>query len=93
MALCPGLPRRAGTRKVKPIWILQKQESVWQCHLLGHMQVCTRQITMPAPPPLKIVTDQMPFVPPNQQHQSTEGSSNVINIIIFLPWVAYDPKG
>ena len=28
MALFPGLPRWAGTRKVKPIWILQKQETV-----------------------------------------------------------------
>jgi len=27
-ALCPGLPRWAGTRKVKPIWILLKQETV-----------------------------------------------------------------
>ena len=27
-ALRPGLPRRAGTRKVKPIWILLKQEAV-----------------------------------------------------------------
>jgi len=27
-ALCPGLPGRAGTRKVKPIWILRKQETV-----------------------------------------------------------------
>ena len=26
-ALCPGLPRTAGTRKVKPIWILLKQET------------------------------------------------------------------
>jgi len=26
--LCPGLPRWAGTRKVKPIWILLKQETV-----------------------------------------------------------------
>ena len=36
-ALCPGLPRRAGTRKVKPIWILLEQEIVsgsgisWAC--------------------------------------------------------------
>jgi len=38
----PGLPRWAGTRKVKPIWILLKQEtSEWQWHQLGHMQVCT----------------------------------------------------
>jgi len=28
MALCPGLPGWAGTRKVKPIWILLKQETV-----------------------------------------------------------------
>jgi len=27
-ALCPGLPGSAGTRKVKPIWILLKQETV-----------------------------------------------------------------
>ena len=27
-ALCPGLPRWAATRKVKPIWILLKQETV-----------------------------------------------------------------
>jgi len=27
-ALCPGLPGRAGTRKVEPIWILLKQERV-----------------------------------------------------------------
>ena len=28
MALFPGLPGWAGTRKVKPIWILVKQETV-----------------------------------------------------------------
>ena len=27
-ALCPGLPRWAGTRKVKPMWILLKQQTV-----------------------------------------------------------------
>jgi len=33
----------AGTRKVKPIWILLKQEtdSEWQWHQQGYMQVCT----------------------------------------------------
>jgi len=29
------------TRKVKPIWILQKQKRGWQWHQLGHMQVYT----------------------------------------------------
>ena len=46
-ALFPGLPGCAGTRKVKPIWILLKQETVsgsgisWAPH--------SRQITTPAP--------------------------------------------
>ena len=51
-ALFPGLPRWAGTRKVKPIWILLKQETVsgsgisWNiCKSAPH----SRQITTPAP--------------------------------------------
>ena len=28
MAICPGLPGWAGTKKVKPIWILLKQETM-----------------------------------------------------------------
>ena len=51
-ALCPGLPRWAGTRKVKPIWILLKQETVsgsgfsWAiCKSAPH----SRQTTMPPP--------------------------------------------
>jgi len=51
-ALFPGLPRWAGTRKVKPIWILLKQETVsgsgisWDiCKSAPH----SRQITTPAP--------------------------------------------
>ena len=39
MALFPGLPGWAGTRKVKPIWILLEQETVGGSG---------RQITMPA---------------------------------------------
>ena len=51
-ALCPGLPRWAGTRKVKPIWILLEQETVrgsgisWAICKSTHR---SRQITMPAP--------------------------------------------
>ena len=52
MALCPGLPRWAGTRQVKPIWILLEQEIVsgngisWAiCKSAPH----SRQITTPAP--------------------------------------------
>jgi len=52
MSLCSGLPRWAGTRKVKPIWILVKQETVsgsgisWAICKSAHR---LRQITTPAP--------------------------------------------
>jgi len=51
-ALCPGLPRWAGTRKVKPIWILLKQEAVSGSGIswaICKSAPCSRQITMPAP--------------------------------------------
>jgi len=43
MALCPGLPASAGTRKVKPIYLdfTEARGSEWQWHQLGCMQVCT----------------------------------------------------
>ena len=52
MALCPGLPGWAGTRKIKPIWILLKQESVSGRGI--SWAICksaprSRQITTPAP--------------------------------------------
>ena len=52
MAPCPGPPRRAGTRKVKPMWILLKQETVSGSGI--SWAICmsaprSRQITMPAP--------------------------------------------
>jgi len=67
-ALSPGLPRWASTRKVKPIWILLKQETVWQWHQLGRMQVCTLLQTdnHTNTPPLSFFTGQVPFLPPNQ---------------------------
>ena len=51
-ALCTGLPGRAGTRKVKPIWILLKQETVSGSGI--SWAICksatrSRQITTPAP--------------------------------------------
>jgi len=58
-ALFQGLPRWAGTRKVKPLWILLKQETVsgsgisWaMCKSAPH----SRQITMPAPHWIKYCT-------------------------------------
>ena len=40
-ALCTGLPGWVGTRKVKPIWILLKQETVSGSGISCHVQVCT----------------------------------------------------
>jgi len=50
-ALCPGLPGRAGTGKIKPIWILLKQEVVSGSGI--SWAICksaprSRQITVPA---------------------------------------------
>jgi len=58
----------------------EARDSEWQWH---HMQVCTLLWTdnHASAPPLSFFTDEMPFLPPNQQHQSTEGtnSQNDIN--------------
>jgi len=53
----------------------EARDSEWQWHQLGHMQVCTLLQTNnhTSTPPLKIFTGRMPFLPPNQQRQSTEG--------------------
>ena len=51
-ALCPGLPRWASTRKVKPIWTLLKQETVRGSGISWAICKCaprTKQITTPAP--------------------------------------------
>jgi len=48
--------------------------SEWQWHQLGHMQVCTSlQTDNHASTPPLFFTGRMPFLPPNQQRQSTEG--------------------
>ena len=75
-ALCPGLPGWAGTRKVKPIWILLKQETVSGSGIrwaICKSAPCSRQTTTPAPHH-SVFKGWMPTLPPNQQRQSTEGS-------------------
>jgi len=53
------------------------RDSKWQWHQLGHMQVCTSLQTdnHASTPPLMFFTGRMPFLPPNQHRQSTEGTS------------------
>ena len=75
----PGLPRWASTRKVKPIWILLKQDTMSGSGI--SWAICksaprSRQITTPVPHH-SVFTGRMPFLPPNQQRQSTEGTIQV----------------
>jgi len=53
----------------------EARDSEWQWHQLRHMQVCTSLQTdnHASTPPLSFFTGRMPFLPPNQQHQSTTG--------------------
>jgi len=53
----------------------EARDSEWQWHQLGHMQVCISHQTdsHASTPPLKFFAGRMPFLPPNQQRQSTEG--------------------
>ena len=66
-ALCRGLPRLAGTRKVKTIWILLKQETV---SASGHMQVCTSLQTdnHATTPPLSFFTGLPAAQPTASKH-------------------------
>jgi len=52
----------------------EARDSEWRWHQLGHMQVCTLlQTDNHATPHNSVFTGRMPFLPPNQQLQSTEG--------------------
>ena len=80
-AVCPGLPRWAGTRKVKPIWILLKQATVSGSGIswaICKSAPCSRQTTTPAPHH-SVFTGRMPFLSPNQPCESTEGNSTSHN--------------
>jgi len=67
----------------------EARDSKWQWHQLGHMQVCTSlQKTMPAPHRSVFFTGRMPFLPPNQQHQITEGNDTKLvrkNVVFAEP--------
>ena len=53
----------------------EARDSEWQWHQLDNMQVCTLVQTdnHASISPLKFFTGRMPFLPPNQQCQRTEG--------------------
>jgi len=51
----------------------EARDSEWQWNQLGHMQVCISLQTdnYSSTPPLSFFTGRMPFLPSNQQRQST----------------------
>jgi len=75
----------------------EARDSEWQWYQLGHMQVCTSLQTdnHASTPPLSFFTGRMPFLPPNQRRQSTEGnnntSQNLSSLYQGLNWE--DPTG
>jgi len=78
-ALFPGQPRCTGTRKVKPICFILKQETVSGSGI--SWAICksaprSRQTTTQAPHH-SVFTGRMPFLPPNRQCQSTEGKCSL----------------
>jgi len=59
--------------------------SEWQWHQLGDMQVCISLQTdnHASTSLLKFFTGRMPFLPPNQQCQSTEGILQYAHKLLF----------
>ena len=57
----------------------EARDSEWQWHQLAICKSASRsrQITMPVLHHSKFFTGRMPFLPPNQQRQSTEGNSGI----------------
>jgi len=84
---CLGFPGWPGTRTAKPVWILLKQETVsgsgisWaickSLHLAPDKQPCQHPTT-------QFFAGQIPFLPPNQQCQSTEGTRHWNNWLYYI---------
>jgi len=81
-ALCPGLPGWAGTRKVKPILILLKQETMSGSGI--SWAICksasrSRQITMPAPHHSVFLRAGCPSCRPTNSVKALKGCSRPVN--------------
>jgi len=70
-----GATRVSRYQKGNNLNFTEARDSEWHWHQLGHIQVCTSLQTdnHTSTPPLCFFTGRMPFLPPNQQCQSTEG--------------------
>ena len=71
------------TQKVKPIWILLKQETVSAVASAGPYESLhlTPDRQPHQHPTTLFFTGRMPFLPPNQQRQSTEGITLTLTLI------------
>jgi len=62
----------------------EARDSEWQWHQLGNIQVCTSlQTDNHANTHHSVFTGRMPFLPPNQQRQSTAGNQ----CCLILDWI------
>jgi len=88
-ALCPGLPRWTGTRKVKPIWILLKQETVSGSGI--SWAICksaprSRQITTPAAHnPVFYRPDALPATQPTVSKHWRQNTDKQTQYLVLLP--------
>jgi len=56
----------------------EARDSEWQWHHLGRMRVCTSlQTDNHSSTHYSVFTGRTPFLPPNQQRQSTEGKQPI----------------
>jgi len=70
--------------------VTEARDSEWQWHRPhASLHLAPDRYTIPAPPTAQIFTGHMPFLPPNQQHQSTEATSTVspccLSTVLMLP--------
>jgi len=80
-ALCPGLPRWAGTRKVKVktnLDFTEATDSEWQWHQPGHMQICTLLQTN-STPPLRFLQARCPSCRPTNSVKALKEQSCTAN--------------
>ena len=94
-ALFPGLPGRAGTKKVKPCWISLKQETVSGSGI--SWAVCkssprSRQITTPAPHHSVFYSDAFPAAQPTaSKHWSSNSNHCKYTNKILMWYKGYKP--
>jgi len=88
MALYPGLPRSADTRKVKPVWILLKQETV-SCSGIS-WAICksapsSRQVITPAPHHSVFLQVGCPSCRPTNSVKALKAVTVAIPVIAISP--------